>query len=110
MAANSERVAELLAELKELGVPIITPGSLAGSVEFDGLARCLTPGCENNGDRPLRLRRETVEQRAIDLPITVTTTDHIIPVNDADLVCEGCGAPSAVLEKQPPTYARLAPS
>lgn len=77
--------------------------------EFEGFARCMTPGCDSyDVGRPLRLRRETVEQRAPDLAnMVIGSTVYLVAIDDADLACPDCAQPCAVQEHAPPRYQRM---
>lgn len=112
--AEERRIAELEAQVGALQSQLRTanPPAAVPSDEFPGLARCLTAGCPQVGDRPLTMRRE----QAVKLYDTSdggimrgveNSTVRAVPANDGDVVCPGCGEPSAVLESVPPNYPRV---
>lgn len=76
--------------------------------EFTGFARCMTPGCEEHGaDRPIRLLRTTKQVMADGLPVVEAQNDYHEVVDELDTICPECREPCAILETQPPTYARM---
>jgi hypothetical protein len=77
--------------------------------ELTGYARCMNVGCESyDQPRPIRLRRERTELRAADLAnLLVTSSEYLIPLDDSELACGGCGQPCAIQETAPPTYAKM---
>lgn len=80
----------------------------AQSSERIGFARCFTPGCElNDVDREIRFRIDTMETRASDLPITVSATQYLIPVEDSETKCPECGGDCALMPTKPPTYPKM---
>lgn len=96
---DDDRVRDLEAELKALRAE--------HSGEFDGLARCSTVGCEQFGDRPLRLRRDSSRYYDHDGRI-LNSAAYSVPADAAeDLLCPGCGNPSAVLDEPPRKYAKM---
>lgn len=117
MTAEERRIAELEAQIGSLQSQLRSahPVEAVADDEFQGLARCFTPGCEQSGDRPLALRRE-LSVKLYDtsdggiMRGVENSSVRAVPVDDRDVVCPGCGIPSAVLESVPPTYTKLAPA
>lgn len=76
--------------------------------EVAGFATCMTNGCdEHEVDRPIRLVRSTVQTWAIDLPLVLSETHYLSPVDDSELACPVCGEACAIKAGKAPVYQKL---
>jgi hypothetical protein len=109
-------VSTISAELQALiDAGVITPdqAEMARAAAPDpnvvsGFATCMDKGCDEwEVDRPIRLTRSTVRTWAIDLPLVLAETHYLAPVDDADIVCPGCGGSCAIKSGKAPVYQKL---
>jgi DNA-directed RNA polymerase subunit RPC12/RpoP len=73
--------------------------------ERTGFAQCVIGGCEQLGvlvEIPVRV--DTMVQRAVDIPVEMTSTSYMVPLNDDDVRCPECGNPRALMLDKPPAY------
>lgn len=66
-----------------------------------GFARCVTPGCPSfDQDVPLELRKETRIHRADDMPIDITSTSYIFPLDDSEYDCPDCARSRSITDQE----------
>lgn len=97
-AALEARVAELEQE-----------AAARESGAFTGVARCPNPGCEKfDSSSPIALREDVVNRYAEDIPgYVLTNAIYLVPIDDADLACPGCGASRSIAKAEPPAYPKM---
>jgi hypothetical protein len=77
----------------------------APAVTVAGFTQCVTPGCGLYGSLvDTALVVERVVQRAVDLPVTMTETEHHHVADESDALCSECGNPVAIMREKPPSY------
>lgn len=101
------------AELKELRAKAaeLEEVKAASGGPFEGVALCVNRGCEDfDTSKPIALIKDIHEDRNPDFPeMVLRTSEHLRPVDDADLACPTCSEPRSIAETAPPTYQALAP-
>jgi hypothetical protein len=76
---------------------------------MQGFARCVQHGCERfQDDREIPIVIDLVEERDPQKAgMVISSTEYVIPVDDADLACPDCGQPCALTTGPAKTYARM---
>jgi hypothetical protein len=102
---EQDQIAALQAKLDaaQAKVAELSGGLVAG--EKDGFAECLTDDCEAYKELvPIPVRVEVVEKMfppGSAVHGIESTTQYVLAVNDADMICPHCDGPRSVLESRP---------
>lgn len=78
---------------------------------FTGYARCPNNRCEKfDTHAEVAMVCDVVETRAPDVPgLVLSTSEHLRPLDDADIACPSCEQPRALMREKPPTYPQMTP-